>query len=534
MISAAQKDQLANEVDDEFGIRGGLFSMSLARAMRNSRSDEPVQNLFRRVSSQMKATGKQQDPGIEATATRRAQSLFGGTGVGPTGRSVASVQSRSDGEVTLQAGIAAGLTVGTELVKVSEPAVRIVIKSIKGLVTSHADIVAGDANTIEAGDLFVVDNWAPPDVPNLRVWVPSTDRSKSALVQFGTELAQAIVSLGHSWVQDPTMTIPSHIIRHTGETWEFIANENDAEPVSLGASPTIDSIVRRLPSSDGKVASVYLNLPAPESFSQFIKIGAGTNNSAIEFSSDEQGADYHLIGRLSGGQLSYAWVRPWVSSASESTMPWITDWVSLGQPNDAAARKIEALAVKLGYISAWLRLEGPPESREFPYKLMLKAQDKEQYLVDGVVRDGDTFSLTISADQSSMTDIAWRYVYVFAIDRNGTSTLLYPLGGATQNRYPPEEDAESPKPAYVLPDSTFDIGPPYGIDTFVLIATTTQLPDPTVLESAGVRTRSAGAGGYSFADLLADVGSRTRAAKPRTVPTKWSIQRISLQSKRKE
>ncbi len=534
VFSATQKDQEAYEDEDEFGNEGGLFTLALTRALRTSSPDEPAQNLFRRVHASLRASGRSQDPGLEGTDARKGQSLFGGSGAGLTGRSVASVQSVSGRTVTLQEGLAAGLTVATELVKVKapdegdQPEVRIVVADVVDLVTSRAEVKSGSSQSIHPGDLFVVDKWAPPDVPNLRVWIPSTNMSKSDLIAFGTELAQAVTARGHTWVIDPTDPVPTDIVRFNGSEWEFIGA--GADPVTLGPSPDAASIAAWLPAAGSRNAAVYLNLPAPASFSRVIQLGEDTDNNAIALSGNESRADYHLIGRLDRGQLSYAWVRPWVSSAADSTMPWITDWIALSGPTDAAAAKLETLAVKLGHLNAWLRLEGPPGSSDFPYRLVVKADQEDRFLTEGSVGSGELYALALKADLSPTTSAAWRYVYVFAMDSHGKSTLLYPLGGATQNRFPPEEDAEDPQSVYVLPRSEFRISPPFGVDTFVMIAAKSQLPDPSVLSSSGVRSasRTRGGGGYGLADLLGSVGARTRGTEPQAAPTEWSIQRISL------
>jgi hypothetical protein len=70
-----------------------------------------------------------------------------------------------------------------------------------------------------------------------------------------------------------------------------------------------------------------------------------------------------------------------------------------------------------------------------------------------------------------------------------------------------------------LAGAAFSIGPPFGTDTLILIATAEQLPDPTVVNSEGVRTRSASPGGVSLQDLLANVGAKTRTVNRRPVPT---------------
>ncbi|HEX7152513.1 MAG TPA: caspase family protein [Thermoanaerobaculia bacterium] len=68
-----------------------------------------------------------------------------------------------------------------------------------------------------------------------------------------------------------------------------------------------------------------------------------------------------------------------------------------------------------------------------------------------------------------------RFVYVFATDSSGHSTLLFPERGSVENRH------VAPK----LCD--FTVAPPYGNDTFYLLTTDEPLPNPWVLQWDGVR-----------------------------------------------
>lgn len=532
VMSATQRGQLAHEDEDEFGISGGAFTLALTRALRTSAPDEPAQNLFRRISALMKASGKNQDVGLEATGERRARALFGGSATGETGRSVASVESVGDRVVRLQEGKAAGLTVATELVKVGAEDIRIRITAVDGLISSRAAIVSDVADSqIAIGDLFVVDRWAPPEVPNLAVWVPRTGLGRDQLVTAGRGIAAAVQGRGHEWVVDPTLTTPSHSIRFDGESWEMSGPA--AGPVEIGAELSVAGIEALLPPAETPGVAVFLNLPAPQTLAGMMQFGADTDNNAIESRVTPAGADYHLIGRFAGSGVEYAWVRPWVSSAGETTLPWITRWVPMAGPLDRNADELETLAVRLGYLNAWLRLEGPPESPDFPYRLSLKQETEDRFVSDGAIYEGEAFELALTTDRSSLNNLAWRYIYVFSLDSSGASTLLYPRGGATtDNRYPPEGDELDPQSVYVLPDSIFDVGAPFGIDTFVLIATTTQLPDPTIFDSTGVRAGVARSFDQEFRleDLLRGVGAKSRATIVRSVPTRWSIERLFVES----
>jgi hypothetical protein len=73
------------------------------------------------------------------------------------------------------------------------------------------------------------------------------------------------------------------------------------------------------------------------------------------------------------------------------------------------------------------------------------------------------------------------------------------------------------------------IGPPYGVDTLVMLSTAQPLPDPYALEFEGVATRGDSSDGSPLARLLADTSRGTRGA-PGAVPTDWGIELTTLHS----
>jgi len=529
VLSASQQDQLAHESTDEFGVRGGLFTISLTQALKAVNPDEPAQHLFRRVKALMKASGKVQEPVLEGVEERKQKSLFGGEGTGVTGRTVAAIESVNGQLVILQEGAAAGLTVGTELARVGAAAPRLQITEVKGLVTSYAKVVHGKPAEIKTGDLYAVDKWAPPDVPSLRVWMPITGMSPQALTQLANDVTRVADQRGFVSVTDPTDHIPTHVIFFDGNNWWL--DLPTGEITTLGAKPTAAQIAKQLPSSSSDDVSLFINLPVATPLHNAIQLGAGTDNSAIEPTQNRSLAHYHLMGRSTGGRLEYAWVRPWLAGQSETTLPARTDWVALSEPIEHTINKLETYAVRLGRVRAWLELEGPPGSRRFPYQLTLERSETEDFITGGTVNEGDTYDTVLKRNTVRARKGRSHYVYVFTLDNQGRSQLLFPSAAGVENRFPPEQDPRAKQEHYVLEGARFRIGPPFGTDTFVLIATSEQLPDPTVLNSEGVRTRSARAGSTSLQDLLANVGARTRGVHRQPVPTDWSIQRIYVQSK---
>jgi hypothetical protein len=119
-----------------------------------------------------------------------------------------------------------------------------------------------------------------------------------------------------------------------------------------------------------------------------------------------------------------------------------------------------------------------------------------------------------------------RYVYVFSLDSFGNSTLLFPLKaqGVVENRVP----IDTPPPAEIPLGTRFEIGPPFGVDTYILLTTREPISEPEVLEYQGIRTRGKEPE-TPLGRLLYRIGSETRGQKLLT-PVDWSIAALSLKS----
>ncbi len=112
----------------------------------------------------------------------------------------------------------------------------------------------------------------------------------------------------------------------------------------------------------------------------------------------------------------------------------------------------------------------------YPYHLALQRESDRVIAEDkGPSYQGDRYQMLLQARGDTRTSSRW--VYVLAIDCQGTGKLLFPLQGGG-NRYPQEDGRLDQIP---LPGGRFRIGPPYGTDTYVLLSTSTPLSNPDVL-----------------------------------------------------
>jgi hypothetical protein len=143
------------------------------------------------------------------------------------------------------------------------------------------------------------------------------------------------------------------------------------------------------------------------------------------------------------------------------------------------------------------------------------------------VHQGDQLKMSL---KSTDRVIERRWVYVLDIDCHGKGSLVYPLDYA-ENQFP--NDADNGR-QFVLPGArTLRVGPPYGVDTLILLSTAQPLPDPYVLNFEGVATRGTRGVESPLEKLLANTSGGTRGFSGE-VPTNWGIALTTMRSVPKE
>jgi hypothetical protein len=531
ILSAAQDDEVAQEHYDAFNSAGGLFTIALTRALLVSEPGESAMNLFQRTFAYMRYTSKVQNPVIEGSAERRAQPLFGNAPTHEEQRLAVAVQSVQGDTVLIQQGIAVGLTEDTELVMVGQEKIRLRISRVTGIAGSKAQVIAGSAAAVSPGDLFVVDKWAAPAVPELRVSASITDTSATELVAWSARVREAVRSRGYQWVTDPVQTTPTHLVKYEDKAWWLLSPSGKRS--SLGSAPSDKDVIAEIANESAPRPGVFVSLPVPKTLRAQIQLGPDTRNSSIVWVRADL-ADYELVGRSDGKGLAYGWVRPWKADA-HGTLPQMSNWITINANTDEqAGARVTTPATRLARVNAWLNLEAPPPSpaHAFPYRLALKGSN--QLLADGIAYEGQHFEAALVADRPPPKGTPGRFVYVFIIDSSGASQLVMPQTSAVENRFPRESD-ETPAALYTLPETGFTIGKPFGTDTYFLLTTLEQLPDPWVLEWGAATSRSStsekSAATTPLGNLLRRLGSETRGLKLEAVPENWTLQRISIRSR---
>lgn len=486
VLTATQDYGIALETRDTDGLHGA-FSLAWMKAMRDAAPNEPASETFLRAQARMRASMPFQEPVMAGDTAARTRPFLG-VQTDRRDRNVVGVErSQKDGTLLLQGGWANGLAVGAQLR--AADGTRLTITAMHGLGRSEARIDAGPG-AITPGSLLEVVGWAAPPGHPLRACVP---RAPAHLLALARRLSAAANERGIRWIEDPSETTPTHLLRFGTGGWELINPCGEVQRLSA------EEALEHVPAG----SSLFVQLPVPAS------IGIASTVSAEE-------ADYILAGRYVKQRLEYAWVRPGVSIREQrrSALPVRSDWIRNGPQ---ATPSLRDTLLRLRRIHAWQQLESPPASRT-PYRLALR--DDEGFVQDDTVIGGRKYTLALRTETPPVR-VKPRFFYVFVVDRYGKSYLAFP-SGAVENRFP------LGAPAKEIALDRFAVCPPYGVDTYFLLSTEEPLPNPWILQWDGVRKRSPHSP-TPLEQLLMLTASGRRA--PRVVtPIGWSIERVVYQS----
>jgi len=526
VLSAAVDGREAHETIDDEGRPRGAFSLALARALRQAPLDESAERIFRRVRASLQASAISQDPVLAGRDGARRSPLFGELSASGPRSTMAAVVAVEDGFVRLDAGIAAGLNPGAELLSERETAVpiRLRIAEVIGMAHSNAEIVAGDASVLVPGDLFRLDRWTAPRGADLRLSIPESVRRER--VSAMSETLEFLRAAGHIELveEDPGPSGASHRVAWKHGSW-WLETAPDSRR-SLGPSVDPDDLRTSLGETSEPV-KLYVSLPPIDGIREHLVSFIEGSRGSLSLV-DERHADYVLSGSTQSQQVSYAWVRP--GTQKEHGLPPRSEWIRVGADKEhpsVTASSLASVLDPLAKIRAWLNLETPPHDERYPYHLTLVGVDSGRRVTGGAVFEGDVYQLSLErADDGPTRNMTRRYVYVFAIDSFGQRQLLYPLSssGSGENLLPATWTADGSPSSSMRLGEPFAISPPFGTDSFVMLTTAEPLADPRVLEGAAVRTRRPG-----LDAVLATIGSYGRG-KPVPTHTNWSVRRIVVRT----
>jgi caspase domain-containing protein len=512
VLAAAQDFDFAFETMDEGRNIRGAFTWALARAMRDARPGEPASETFLRAQALLHAERPAQEPVIAGTTEAR-NAPFLGWGTRRRGDEAFIAVQRMTGanQYLLQGGWASGVTVGSELRLHRDCSVRLEVTALAGIVHSVAR-VTGHPARLQPGDLLEIVTWAAPPSAPLRIWIPRADFDvRQAAAKLRAKAARQSIR----WIDDPTETTPTHLLRWRGR-WELATN---GSPFAAAESP-----LTNVPAG----ALLFVQLPAPQEIFDALSAIHG-----VELGQTPDGADYIVSGRLDGDRLQYACIRPFADArdAARSILPLRTAWIELSK-----SFLLRDRVVRLRVVQGWQNLRAPATAAS-PYRLAVRRAADDAPITDGRLVGGTRYELVLRArEPASSAPVFARYMYAFVIDSDGDGVLLFPPPdeGNVENLLPvtttPAQALREPPTEIALSATRpFIVGEPYGLDTYFLLSTEEPLPDFDALEWKGVRAAGARAGRNALQELLAETISGTRVVPLGTPPT-WSIDKVTFES----
>lgn len=522
VLSSAQDSQLASETLDELSVPRGAFSWALNRALIELPPTASASDIFLKARAYMKGQGMSQDPVLGGDDDRRSAPLFGGVSDEASGAEFL-VLGVEDGAIRVQGGLAVGLRPGTELV--DDAGRRFVVSQAAGPASSLAEPM--DHDTLPAaGQALTVSKWVAAAGVPVRFHIPDSGLSYDAL------LAQASLWAALSPIEDPTETTPNQVLYFDG-AWQFLSA--NGEVASVGAQPDPSA----LPVADDK--PLHVELPAFSALTERVRADLETMGLDALLTDDRRAADYILTGRLENGSLRYAWIRADATRDSDAApSPPRTDYLAIPEDPSTASTILARDVKRLNVVFGWLGLSSPPDEGAFPYRIagFENVDDGSMAGPSDTLLIGQRYRIILNASsdaifkaqmQATITNAMQRYLYVFALDRDGNGSLLWPSGqeGSVENdinffTYLPE------RMALPADGHLFTVAPPEGADSFFLLSSEEPLPDPGILNFSGVRTRAEPEGPKTdLSELLFGLGEGTRSTG-RSVPLNWSLERVSV------
>ncbi len=510
VLTAAQDFQPAQEYYDAKGNPHGAFTYALMQAMRESGRRESVRELFLRTRARLKALGLKQEPVLLGNEQRRRQPLIAPQATEGTDEEspiLVTVAAKTDKGIVIEGGPVLGIYENTLLKPFgkqplslsAEPRLR--VKQLLGGNRALCELEQGDARRIQIGDAWEAVSRTVPERSRLRLCLPLIARDAEQLAKEAADFSRRAALYN---IQFSESSQAPFAVLYRNQTWQL----QDAAGNVLAQEAALD----RLTLEGAAGSAVYWLLPLPQTAAE--KLQKDVNQHVIRFA-DEQTADYVLGGFYHNGELRYGWLRQ-AAGADTSPMPKTSALIGLQEAN--FNKTLGDYLVQLARIKNLLTIENPPEDHPFPYRLVLVNAQTGQIHRSDTLRTGQTFGLRLQLDTVAAASWSGRrsWVYVFVLDSEGNTSLLYPRSGNVENFLPAAD--EHPESIALGSERLLRITPPFGADTYITLLTHEPLPDPFLLQQKGVQTRAAE---HPLSDLLLG-SSETRSA---SLTGSWQIRR---------
>jgi hypothetical protein len=528
VFSAVQQDQSSKETPDTNPPTEahGAFTAALIEALQVLPADAPAEVVYRRVRAVIgNEDVPDEDPDLDATAERREQPLFGGAKSGSGATRAAVLGAASNGNVWLDVGRVSGIGPGTEFTSSTSSdgqKTQLRVIALDGIARSVATVVSPAHATVQTGDIFEMTKWSPAPSPPLRVFHWPATLSQADILAAAAQIQAA----GITTVSDPAEEPWTHMLSWNGTAWT-LQKAGAPAPIPLGAALTAQALHR---APDG--AKLWVNLPPSRELAA--QLLPADPSSAVQTAADLASAEYALTGTLTSKGPAWAWFHKNELSAGPpspnlpphspgcsptSPYPVRSDWIAMADAGaiESGAATLNRYASLLAKVHGGLEMaNSPADASHAPYYSLslTPASAGISSIGDKPLHQGDLLKMGLQST-TEVSDKRW--VYILDIDCHGKGTVLYPAGNSN-NQFPNESDIGKQFPLPGAP--TLRIGPPFGVDTFILLSTAQPLSDPYVLNFEGV-SRSRGAQS-PLEQLLSNTSSGTRG-DPGHVPTNWGI-----------
>jgi hypothetical protein len=561
VFAAVQQDQSANEADpsDTLPESHGAFTAALLETLQVLPADAPASLVYQRVKAILEGSGfPEQEPDLDANATRRAQPLFGGEASKADADKVrtAALKVDTDGSIWLDIGMVSGIGPGSEFTAITTGAgktpVKLRVDKALGVARSSATIIGPAGAQVQPGDVFELTRLIPGQSNPLRFWVGPANLANA---QIAAAAAQVKAS-GIATVSDPAEEPYTDVLSWNGTEWTlrhvavdatvarshffFSFEKKKSGPTTLGATFSADDLKAHL----APKAALWADFPVSREVADGMK--PGDKNSLAQMTSTIGDANYVLAGSMVKGAPGYSWLHknelaagPHASVTTDhspgcsatSPYPVRSDWIPVPANADASTvgQTLSTYSERLAKVHGWLQLSNNPvagASESSYYRLAFVPMTSTNPLdPSNPVHESDRVRLAL---QSSGPVKDPRWVYILDIDCHGKGSLIYPQN-YSENQYPGQGDQDLQVMLRHAP--TLVVGPPYGVDTMILLTTAQPLPDPSVLNFEGV-ARGATRGAQTPLEQLlsgASSGSRGLGAEVE-VPTNWGIEVQPLRS----
>ncbi len=543
VFTAVQQDQTAKELP----LSGtntephGAFTAALIEALESLPTNTPAADVYQRVKAVLEGGEvPEQEPELDAATARRRQPLFGGAATENGKLRAFVLKTDDDGKVWLDIGRATGIGVGTEFTSIpvdkNGAAVHLRVTELQGIARSTAEVVGTSSAKVEAGTTFELTKWIPAESAPLLLWHWAANLSDEQLRSAVAEVRAAKVIS----VADPAEEPWTHMLSWDGASWT-LQQAGAATVTNLGAPLVAKALQQHLPAG----ARLWVNLPPSRELAARLHADGGDNN--LQEAADLSSAHYALAGALGPDGPTYAWFHknelvagpvasvrgshtPGCSEASP--YPLRSDWVdAVSQAVAGPAAVLNNYAERLAKVHGWLELADSPAgatSGGYYSLALLPASNDAALAPDALVRGGELLRMALRSDERVVEK---RWVYVLDIDCRGQGTLIYP-GNYAENQFPNAADRGR---QFLLPGArTLRVGPPYGMDTLILLSTAQPLPDPYALNFEGATSEGATSRGDPAAQsplekLLSSASSGTRGSTG-GMPINWGIALTPLHS----